>query len=132
MLRDVDTWCLQIWSVYASATMGGMSTSIPEKVPEKGFYYHYKHKAEDAVNAYAYEVVGTARHSEDESYLVVYRPLYESDFLKGVEFCVRPLDMFVEDVTKEGKTFPRFSRITDPQTIAELTAIRDKMYPRPA
>jgi hypothetical protein len=32
------------------------------------------------------------------------------------------------DVTKDGKTFPRFTKITDPATIAELERIREEMY----
>ena len=37
---------------------------------EIGKYRHYKGNE--------YEVVGVAKHSEDESELVVYRPMYES------------------------------------------------------
>lgn len=36
--------------------------------------------------------------------------------------------MFMEDVTKDGKTFARFTKITDEKVIAELVKIRDKMY----
>jgi hypothetical protein len=36
--------------------------------------------------------------------------------------------MWMGDVTKDGKTFPRFTKITDPATIAELERIREEMY----
>lgn len=63
-----------------------------------GKYRHYKGKD--------YEVIGVARHSEDESELVVYRTLYGDHSL-----WVRPLEMFTEVVEVEGKTVPRFSKI---------------------
>ena len=50
-----------------------------------------------------YEVNGVARHSEGLEDMVVYRPLYNDTGL-----WVRPLSMFTETITREGKTFPRF------------------------
>ena len=85
------------------------------RIPSPGFYYHYKHNPTGPVNNYAYEVVGVGRHTEDDcrpedANMVVYRPLYESTVYKaGKLFDLRPLDMFMEDVTKDGKdvsTFP--------------------------
>jgi hypothetical protein len=107
---------------------------IPEKVPEEGFYYHYKHDEAGAVNNYAYEVVGVGCHTEDDclpedANMVVYRPLYESSVYKaGKLFDLRPLEMWMGDVTKNGKTFPRFQKITEKRIIDELQIIRDKMY----
>ena len=103
--------------------------------PEKGFYYHYKHDPKGAVNNYAYEVMGVGHHTEDDcrpedKYLVVYRPLYEAFVYKnGKMFDVRPLAMFMEEVTKEGKTFPRFKKITDTNVLRELERIKREMYP---
>ncbi len=107
---------------------------IPEKVPDNGFYYHYKHDLSGAVNDYAYEVLGVGCHTEDDcrpedENMVVYRPLYESSVYKaGKLFDLRPLEMWMGDVTKDGKVFLRFTRITDPVVITELEAIRQKMY----
>jgi hypothetical protein len=42
-----------------------MSVIIPNEVPSVGFYYHYKHKDEQGIYEYAYEVLGTGRHTED-------------------------------------------------------------------
>lgn len=60
-----------------------------------GRYRHYKGNF--------YEVMGTARHSETEEWLVVYRCLYGDGSL-----WVRPLAMFVENVEVDGVTVPRF------------------------
>lgn len=65
-----------------------------------GRYRHYKGKD--------YEVIGTARHSETEEWLVVYRCLY-GDY----SLWVRPLDMFNETVDVAGEEVPRFTRISD-------------------
>jgi len=107
---------------------------IPAQVPEKGFYYHYKHDTSGPVNNYAYEVVGVGCHTEDDcrpedANMVVYRPLYESSVYKaGKLFDLRPLEMWMGNVEKDGKTFPRFQKITDTEVIAELEVMRDRMY----
>jgi len=64
-----------------------------------GIYRHYKGNE--------YEVIGVAKHSEDETDLVVYRPLYGE---RGL--WVRPLEMFVETVQINGETKPRFECIS--------------------
>ena len=53
-----------------------------------------------------YEVLGVARHSEDESPMVVYRPLYNDSGL-----WVRPADMWNETVVRDGRTYTRFVRV---------------------
>lgn len=61
-----------------------------------GRYRHYKGNE--------YTVVGVARHSETHEELVVYRPEYGDGGL-----WVRPLAMFTESVTVEGRRVPRFA-----------------------
>lgn len=63
-----------------------------------GKYRHYK--------GHEYQVIGIAKHSEDESELVVYQPLYGE---KGL--WVRPLAMFIETVQVNGETKQRFQFI---------------------
>ncbi len=63
-----------------------------------GRYRHYKGND--------YEVVDMVRHSETLEWMVLYRALYGEGGL-----WVRPAAMFAEDVTIEGKTQPRFSRL---------------------
>lgn len=66
---------------------------------EPGIYRHYKGSD--------YEVIGTARHSETEEWLVVYRTLYGN-----FDLWVRPLEMFTETVTlASGEVVPRFSLV---------------------
>lgn len=60
-----------------------------------GIYQHYKGNN--------YEVIGVATHSEDETHMVVYRPLYGE---KGL--WVRPLSMFNENVKVNGRSVARF------------------------
>ena len=54
------------------------------------------------------QVLPTARHSDSVVWLVVYRVLY-GDY--GV--WVRPLTMFCESVTIDGKTLPRFELVKE-------------------
>lgn len=54
-----------------------------------------------------YEVIGTAFQTETEELLVIYRPLYESEY----ELFARPYDMFIEQVAINGKQLPRFEEI---------------------
>lgn len=101
---------------------------------ETGFYYHYKHDPAGVINNYAYEVLHVARHSEIEDIpgglLVIYRPIRPSEYYQdGKYWAARPYSMFVENVTKDGKTFPRFTKITDPEVVAGLEKIRDALYP---
>jgi len=116
-----------------------MSLPMPKRVPEPGFYYHYKHDPIGAVNNYAYEVVGVGFHTEDdtrpgEEHFLIYRPLYEASVYKASKelsipcLDARPLEMWMEEVTKEGKTFPRFQKITDPAVIEQFEKIRSEMY----
>lgn len=104
------------------------------QTPEKGFYYHYKHDPAKGDFDYAYEVLNIGHHTEidglEESAMVVYRPLYESAGVYGIgkHWDVRPLGMFMEMVTKDGKTFERFQKITDPEIIKKLEQKRDEMY----
>lgn len=98
-------------------------------MPERGFYYHFKHDPDGPVNNYAYEVIGTARSTEDDSFSVLYVPLYETDWPKPADYSLRPLEKFVGNVERDGKTMPRFRKITDPAVLTKLSIIRDRMYP---
>lgn len=65
---------------------------------QPGRYRHYKG------NEYA--VIGVAKHSETEEEFVVYRALYGDHGL-----WIRPVEMFVESVSVNGRAVPRFQRI---------------------
>ncbi|MDO8604845.1 MAG: DUF1653 domain-containing protein [bacterium] len=106
---------------------------ISTNIPEAGFYYHNKHTS-DSVNNYAYELMGVGIHTEDDctpedANMVVYRPLYKSEVFNNEKFFwLRPLEMWTEKITKDGKTFPRFSKISDPEIISKLESIKKEMY----
>ena len=55
-----------------------------------------------------YEVLCLARHSETLEEMVVYRALYGAK-----EVWVRPASMWTERVERDGKAFPRFTRIAE-------------------
>lgn len=65
-----------------------------------GKYRHFKGNE--------YEVIAVAKHSETLKEMVVYRALYGEN-----ELWVRDAEMFFENVTRDGKTFPRFLYIQD-------------------
>jgi hypothetical protein len=65
---------------------------------EPGIYQHYSGKR--------YEVIGVARHSETLEEVVIYKALYPP-----YDFWVRPLQMFIETVEKEGQVMPRFKLV---------------------
>lgn len=65
---------------------------------QRGLYRHFKGNT--------YEVIETARHSETQEDMVVYRALY-GDF----GLWVRPIDMFTEEVERNGRKMPRFQLI---------------------
>lgn len=73
-----------------------MNTSL------SGIYQHYKGNK--------YVVLGVAKHSETLEELVVYITLYENE--EG-PIWVRPLNMFQENVTIDGKTQPRFRKLSE-------------------
>jgi len=53
-----------------------------------------------------YEVLGIAKHSETQEEMVVYRALYGDN-----ELWVRPIEMFLETIERDGKTLQRFEYI---------------------
>lgn len=67
-----------------------------EREVRPGRYRHYKGNF--------YDVIGVARHTETEEEYVVYRCLYGEFSL-----WVRPLAMFMENVTVDGCEMPRFA-----------------------
>jgi hypothetical protein len=68
-----------------------------------GKYRHYKGKE--------YEVIGVAKHSETLEDMVVYKALYESDKFDMDQLWVRPLSIFTEKISVEGKEISRFEYV---------------------
>ena len=96
---------------------------IKPATPKTGeFYYHYKHNPELDLTNFCYLVIGTAVHTETEEVLIIYKPLYWTDFLKEkrADFFARTLSMFLEKVEVDGFLVPRFAKITDPKIIQAI------------
>jgi hypothetical protein len=68
-----------------------------------GKYQHFKGSFAD--------VIGLAKHSETGEELVIYWHI-ESESGEN-KLWARPREMFLEEIIKEGKTFPRFKYIGD-------------------
>lgn len=79
-----------------------------------GHYRHFKGNY--------YKVLSIARHSETSEPMVVYRALYGEG---GI--WVRPAEMWNEPITLDGKTFPRFQRISREQRIVFYEEIFDEL-----
>ena len=58
-------------------------------------------KLKEEPNMYLYEIIGTARHTENNEELMIYKPLYQTECINGVDFAVRPLEMFMSEVDHE-------------------------------
>ena len=69
-----------------------------ERYKLHGVYRHFKGNE--------YEVLAIANHSETLEKMVVYKALYGER-----EIWVRPLSMWDEEITRDGKTFKRFEYI---------------------
>jgi len=107
----------------------------PDRRPEPGYYYHFKHDPAGPLNNYAYYIYGVGHHTEEDcraedAFMQVYRPLYENSYAhrNGGLFDLRPLYMFYKPAIREGQEVRRFTKITDPAVIAKLQAIKARMY----
>lgn len=67
---------------------------------ELGRYQHFKGNY--------YQVLHLAKDSETEEFFVVYQPEYGDKSI-----WIRPLAMFTETITRDGKEFQRFAKVTD-------------------
>jgi hypothetical protein len=91
---------------HRSARYARSSAAVPESddpIPDlpAGVYRHYK--------GGLYEVLGAARHSEDNTHFAVYRPLPPTPYQPGLR--VRPLEMFRETVRVGDRDVRRFERV---------------------
>ncbi len=55
---------------------------------------------EEEPNLYLYEIIGTARNTESKEEVMIYKPLYPTECMNGVDFVVRPLEMFMSEVDR--------------------------------
>ena len=65
---------------------------------QPGKYQHFKGNF--------YQVIDTVTHSETQETLVLYKPLYGEQAL-----WVRPIEMFVEEIERDGKVSKRFTLV---------------------
>ena len=76
-----------------------------------------KEELDNNPNKYLYEIIGTSRHTESGEELMIYKPLYETECVEGVDYAARPLDMFSSEVDHEKypdiKQKYRFEKVED-------------------
>lgn len=70
-----------------------------------GRYRHFKNKL--------VRVIGIALHSETKEELVIYEKLEDDREYKKGQLWARPKAIFLESVTRDGKTMPRFQYLDD-------------------
>jgi hypothetical protein len=75
----------------------------PKPQLKPGKYVHYKGDL--------YEVLDVACNSETLGWFVTYKPLYEH--IGKPDLWVRPYDIFIEEVEKDGSNVPRFKELED-------------------
>ena len=90
-----------------SATAAASTTS---SIP-LGLYQHYKQQL--------YHVIGTVRHTEDESEFVLYRQCYASASNAGTQLWIRPIAMFTGEIEIEGKIVKRFTLVQRDDEVAK-------------
>lgn len=79
----------------------GYIPTLPERFPNKGEQYrHYKGDV--------YEVVGLAIHSNEDVWIVVYKPLYENP---DAEMFILPLSEWFSEVLYKTETVERFRKV---------------------
>jgi cyclomaltodextrinase / maltogenic alpha-amylase / neopullulanase len=70
-----------------------------------GTYKHFK--------GHMVKVIGEGRHSETREWMVIYEKLEDGDGYKKGDIWIRPKEMFLEIVERDGKKFPRFELTQD-------------------
>jgi hypothetical protein len=60
-----------------------------------------KEELDENPNKYLYEIIGTSRHTESKEEMMIYKPLYYTEYVDGVDYAARPLDMFLSEVDHE-------------------------------
>ncbi len=70
-----------------------------------GKYQHYKGNF--------YQIIALGKLEATQEEMVIYKPLYESDALGEASYWIRPKDQFLEEVTKDDQTMPRFRYISE-------------------
>ncbi len=101
------------------------------KIPEKGFYYHFKHDPKKDIYNYAYWVLPVLANDADnpDEPKVSYLRLYKEPnnwFRKFVEFFDKTKIERPENVTNQ---LTRFVKINDPELCEKLKERFYEMYP---
>ena len=106
-LPDEDALVMQI-NEHAKENLPQAEQSDPNEIIINGIYRHFKGNL--------YKVIALATHSEEEKPYVIYRQMY-GDFA----LWVRPLDMFLETIERDGMRFKRFQFLFRQNEADQLT-----------
>lgn len=109
-----------------------MTLHIPKKIPERGFYYSYKHDPSGPIynNAYYVSFVGFLSKKQGGDAQVVYWPLDKEapvyKAVKGVD--LKSIEEWFEEKEKDGIKVPGYELIADEEIIEKLVKIRNEMF----
>jgi hypothetical protein len=81
-----------------------MTKSLDKRNIKPGKYQHFK--------GALYQVIDTVYHSETQELMVLYKPLY-GEQTEQQQLWVRPYDMFVETVERDGQSLARFEWVSE-------------------
>ncbi len=92
---------------------------MSDKPQQNDIYYHFKHITENpSKNPYyrVYRIIGISVLATNDQYSphVAYTSVWGNSYEKetyGADFFIRPLDEFLENVSRDGYSGPRFVKI---------------------
>lgn len=100
-----------------------------QNLPELGFWRHYKYDPEQGWDHHAYVATHFSLDTDTDLLRVAYLPLYyETSYLRVAKDCSISLGRWNSMVEWRGESVPRYTRITDPETIEKLRVREQEMY----
>lgn len=100
-----------------------------KKLPELGFWQHYKHDPKKEWCDKTYYFVNYSLDSDTDGFRGRYLPLYEeTGHLGPAKDYSISVERWMSEVEVHGKMVPRYTRVTDPEPLRKLEAKRKEKY----
>ncbi len=88
-----------------------LKETLSSKTPIGAIFRHYSGRE--------YKILHIGHHSEDHCLCVVYQALYHCGDFGKYPIWIRPLELFLENVEKDGKEVSRFTLVHQPSPVHE-------------